>query len=87
MSPEPLSNDVGHFGCPHAGTCLDDLHFAKDCKDLDDTVIDILNMNQNLFAEERVSGEESLGFSNSEEGETGVWEAGEDDGKSHNEPN
>ena len=65
ISSEPSSDDDGHSECARMGYCQDD-YFSKDCKDSTATVVDVFKTNQALFPGERVSEDESSGFSNPE---------------------
>ena len=62
---DPSSYGDGHSECAYAGYCLDDDHFSRECEDPDDTVVDVLNINRNLFTGGKVSEDGSSGFSNS----------------------
>ena len=65
VSSDPSSYGDGHSECAYAGYCLDDDHFSRERGDPDDTVVDVLKTNWNLFVGEEVS-DGSSGFSNSE---------------------
>ena len=65
VSSDPSSYGDGHSECAYAGYCLDDDHFSRELEDPEDTVVDVLKTNWNLFVGEEVS-DGSSGFSNSE---------------------
>jgi hypothetical protein len=62
----------GYFGCAFVGHCLNDDHFAREREDPEETVVDVLNTNRNLFMGGKMS-DASSEFSNSGRGaEDGV---------------